>query len=250
MLPDWTCSPHRGLPLSLDGDNPEGRGYGAAMIQLPPSARLRARLLEALLPIAAGHGWTPASLKAAADSAGMSEGELMLAAPRGPLDMIDAFAQWADDQMAASLEQQNLLSMKVRERVRTAVLARLEALAPHKAAEAKAVQAMVRPFRAGEGAGFLWRTADRIWRILGDRSTDENYYSKRAMLVGVLASTGAKWLASDGEDMTATQDFLDRRIENIMQVERLKARAKPAAMMAVAMVGAAARNLAARGRAR
>ncbi len=200
---------------------------------IPPSERLRARLLEALLPIAAEKGWTQATLKEAADSLGFSEGELCLAAPRGTLDMIDAFADWGDAEMARRLESQNLLSMKIRERVRAAVVARLEAIAPWKAAEAKAVQAMIRPFRAGEGAGFVWRTSDRIWRLLGDRSTDENYYSKRAILAGVLGSTMARYLADASGDMTRTLDFLDRRIENIMQFEKLKAQAAPAAAMAV-----------------
>ncbi len=209
----------------------------------PPSERLRARLLEALLPIAADQGWTPAALRAAAAAIGLSEGEMLLAAPRGPLDMIDAFADWGDALMAARLENTDLLRLKIRDRVRTAVLARLEALAPHKEAEARAVQAMIRPFRAGEGAGFVWRTADRIWRLLGDRSTDENYYSKRAILSGVLASTTARWLADDSGDLTATKAFLDRRIDNVMQFERLKAQARPAAAMAVAAVGAAARNI-------
>lgn len=208
---------------------------------IPPSERLRARLLEALLPIAGERGWSAATLKEAADGLGFSEGELQLAAPRGTLDMIDAFADWADAGMAARLENVNLLSLKIRERVRAAVVARLETIAPHKAAEAKAVQAMIRPFRAGEGATFVWRTADRIWRLLGDRSTDENYYSKRAILVGVLGSTAARWLSEKSDDMTGTLAFLDRRIDNVMQIEKLKAQARPAGLMAVAAVGMAAK---------
>lgn len=209
---------------------------------IPPSERLRARLLTALLPIAAEKGWSPATLREAADGLGFSEGELQLAAPRGPLDMIDAFAEWGDAEMEKRLERVNLLSLKIRARVRAAVVARLEAIAPHKAAEAKAVQAMIRPFRAGDGAGFMWRTADRIWRLLGDRSTDENYYSKRAILVGVLGSTTARWLSEPDEDMTRTLDFLDRRIENVMQIEKLKAGVGPAATLAVATVTAALRR--------
>lgn len=212
------------------------------MTDLAPSERFRARLLEALLPIAAEAGWTPSSLLAAAEAAGLSEGERLLAAPRGVVDMIDAFALWADEAMEARLAAHNLLAMKIRERVRAAVVARIEAVAPWKAAEAKALQAVARPFRAGEAVTWVWRTADRIWRLLGDRSTDENYYTKRAILAGVLASTWAKWLASEGDDLGATLDFLDRRIENVMQFERLKARAKPAAAFAAAAVGAAARR--------
>lgn len=209
--------------------------------EVPPSERFRARLLAALLPIAAEKGWSTATLREAADSLGFSEGELQLAAPRGTLDMIDAFAEWGDAEMEKRLERVNLLSLKIRERVRAAVVARLEAIAPYKAAEAKAVQAMIRPLRAGEGAVFVWRTADRIWRLLGDRSTDENYYSKRAILVGVLGSTTARWLSEPGEDMTRTLEFLDRRIDNVMQIEKLKAQARPVGLMAVAAVGAAAK---------
>ena len=210
--------------------------------ETPPSVRLRARLLEALLPIAAEKGWSPVALREAAEAAGLEEGELLLAAPRGPLDMIDAFAEWADDQMAERLEAMDLLRLKVRERVRAAVLARIEAVRPWKAAVMKAVQGMARPFRAGEGVGFVWRTADRIWRILGDRSTDENYYTKRAILSGVLASTAARWFTDDTDDLGPTREFLDRRIDNVMQFETLKTRAGSMARMAVAGATVAVRG--------
>lgn len=209
-------------------------GVSGSMVALPPSARLRARLLDALLPIAAERGWSDATVREAAEAAGLDEGERLLAAQRGALDMIDAFAEWGDDRMAERLESMDLLRLKIRERVKSAVLARLEAIRPWKAAEAKALQAMARPFRAPEGARFVWRTADRIWRLLGDRSTDENYYSKRAILSGVLASTTARWFLDESEDSAVTRAFLDRRIENVMQFERLKGQVGPAATMAAA----------------
>ena len=67
----------------------------------------------------------------------------------------------------------------------------------------------------------------RIWRALGDSSTDENYYSKRAILAGVIASTAARWMLDDSADGAPTWAFLDARIENVMQFERFKTRLKP-----------------------
>lgn len=206
-----------------------------------PSARFRARLLATLLPIAGERGWTTATLKEAASAANLSEGDMALAAPGGVVDMIDAFANWGDQQMLAALEGQDLLSLKIRARVRLAIWSRLKALGPHKASEGKAIAAMARPFRAQTGAGMVWRTADRIWTALGDRSTDENYYSKRAILSGVLGSVTLCWLADRDPLWEDTARFLDQRIDNVMQFERMKAQLVPIEAIAAAAWGAAAR---------
>ncbi|HRK64926.1 MAG TPA: COQ9 family protein, partial [Terricaulis sp.] len=102
-------------------------------------------------------------------------------------------------------------------------------------------RALTRPDRAPEAARLLWRTADKIWRALGDKSTDGNFYSKRAILSGVLASTYARWFSDDSADHEATWAFLDQRIENVMQFEKFKARLKPLGEVAQSAVGIAAR---------
>jgi ubiquinone biosynthesis protein COQ9 len=87
----------------------------------------------------------------------------------------------------------------------------------------------------------VWRTADRIWRALGDTSTDGNYYSKRAILSGVIASTYARWFADESPDHEATWTFLDARIANVMQFEKFKAQLKPLSEGVQTAIGVAAR---------
>lgn len=207
-----------------------------------PSARARAQLLQALLPIAGETGFTRQAIDQAGLAAGLTPGLIELAAPRGADDMLDAFAAWADDQMEANLSGTDLLSLKIRERVKAAVLARLDALEPYKPAARRAAAAMAVPGRGpAMAASHLWQTADRIWRLLGDRSTDGNFYSKRAILTGVLGATMARWLTDDDPGRAATEAFLDARIENVMQIEKLKARAKPLEHMGTLAVSALAR---------
>jgi ubiquinone biosynthesis protein COQ9 len=82
------------------------------------------------------------------------------------------------------------------------------------------------PHHAIEGAGLIWGTADAVWNALGDTSRDVNWYTKRTTLSAVYASTVLYWL---GDTSAGDQDswaFLDRRIENVMQFEKAKARAK------------------------
>ena len=102
-------------------------------------------------------------------------------------------------------------------------------------------RALARPDRAPEAARILWRTADRIWRALGDTSTDENFYTTRAILSGVLASTYARWFTDNTPDHAETWTFLDARIENVMQFEKFKARLKPISERVQEAVGVAAR---------
>lgn len=194
------------------------------MPDLVPSQRLRARLLEAFTPIAGREGWTEAALSAAAREAGLSEGEKALAAPQGVRDMAEAFAARADAAMEAALAGTNLT--RIRERVRAGIWARLEAQATHRDAVAALTRWLARPTRAPLAAQLAWKTADALWRALGDSSTDENYYSKRAILTGVLGSVYARWL-TDAAPYAKTADFLDARIANVMQIETLKARARP-----------------------
>lgn len=206
-----------------------------------PSARFRSTILEVFVPHAAQSGWTDAAFAAAVAEAGLSEGEAMLACPRRAFDLFDAFADRADQAMLEALDGLDLPRMRIRERVTAAVRLRLEAQAPYKEAARAMSRALARPDRTPEAARLLWRTADRIWRALGDSSTDGNFYSKRAILSGVLASTYARWFADQSEEAAETWAFLDARIENVMQFEKLKARFKPVGEGVEAAIGVAAR---------
>jgi ubiquinone biosynthesis protein COQ9 len=192
-----------------------------------PSFILRERLLDAMLPEAARDGWTLKALRKAADDIRLSVGEVELAAPNGVIDLIDAVADRADREMARNLTEHDLAALKIRARVTLAIRTRLETLEPHKEAIRRSILAMSVPVRAGVAARIGWRTADRIWNGLGDTSTDANWYSKRAILAAVHAAVLFHWSNDKSEDQQSTWDFLDRRIENVMQFEKLKAQAKP-----------------------
>lgn len=202
-----------------------------------PSQLLRLRLLDAMLQIAPSQGWSESALRSAAGVAGLGEGECALAAPRGAIDVIDAFAERADDAMSAALDGMELGAMRIREKVRAGVWSRLLALEPHRQAIARSLVVLALPQHTSDGARIGWRTADRLWRALADTSTDENYYSKRAILAGVHAATLARWLADDSPDRAAASAFLDARIENVMQFEKLKARLRQAPALGEALLG-------------
>ena len=194
--------------------------------QQPHLDRIRAQLLSAALPLAPFEGWSAHTLNEAAASAGLDPGAVELACPRGVLDVLAYWSARSDRTMVAALEQAGPGAMRVRERVTFAVQQRLAAIgAQNREAASRAAARLAMPDALITAKQLLWQSADAIWRALGDRSTDYNYYTKRAILSGVLGSTLMVWLDGD-EQRTAA--FLDRRIENVMAFERFKGRVRKA----------------------
>ncbi|MCW5724386.1 MAG: COQ9 family protein [Maricaulaceae bacterium] len=196
------------------------------MTETTRAGAARARLLDAALSRAPFEGWNRAMLAAAAKDCGLTKGELELYLPGGAVELIGFWSAQADAQAAEIIAKADLKAMKIRERVGFCVLARLQTAAGHEEAASRARARLLLPDAAGEGLRLAWNVADMIWRAIGDTSTDGNYYSKRAILSGVWLSTLAVWLDEADADKPLTKAFLDRRIANVMEFEKLKAQAR------------------------
>ena len=164
--------------------------------------------------------------KAAAADAGLTEAEARAAFPRGAIDLAMAFHRRADRALAARLAETDLGALRFRERVALAVKIRLDLVEDHKEAVRRGATLFALPIYAADGARLVWETADLIWTALGDTSEDLNWYTKRAILSGVYSSTVLYWLGDGSNEHSATWDFLDRRIADVMRFEEAKAAAR------------------------
>ncbi|MFY0634602.1 MAG: COQ9 family protein [Vannielia sp.] len=183
----------------------------------------KAAILDAALPNVAFDGWSDETLKRAAEGAGVSLAEAKALFPRGAVDLALAFHARGDARMLAALGEAELEAMRFSDRIAHAVRLRLEAIEGEKEAVRRAASLMALPQNAAAGAGAVWGTADAIWRALGDESEDLNWYSKRATLSAVYSATLLYWLGDESAGREATWAFLERRIADVMQIEKLKA---------------------------
>jgi ubiquinone biosynthesis protein COQ9 len=201
-------------------------------MEAEPEARsdemLKAAVLEAALPHAGFDGFTDKVLEAAATEAGVSAAELTRLFPEGPLALVAFYSASVDREMEERLAAMDLPAMKIRARIAEAVKARLAILKRHKEAARRAAALLSLPMHAGLAAKLMYRTVDAMWRAAGDTATDFNFYSKRGILAGVYGSTLVRWFADASADEAATNEFLAARIENVMQFEKFKAKAKEA----------------------
>lgn len=192
------------------------------------NAHIKNAILEAVLPSVPFEGWTKELLENAAQECGYAKSMVHAVFPNAEHDAIVHFSHWADEKMMVILSSLNPEAMRVRDRVREAVQARLNVLASHKEAERLAVAFWMRPLRKWKGAKLVWKTADKIWRWAGDTSSDYNHYTKRALLSGVITSTTLYWLNDQSPNHHDTKGFLDRRIDNVMVIGKVAGKFKTA----------------------
>lgn len=93
----------------------------------------------------------------------------------------------------------------------------------------------------------LARMIDDVWHAAGDRSTDTNWYSKRALAAGVYAATEVYMLTDRSAAHADTWAFLDRRLEDVMAFGRVASHLRDAGVAAaggsVSVFAAAAPSL-------
>lgn len=187
---------------------------------------LKHAVIAAALPHVAAYGFTGKLLKVAAAEAGVAHGDIARLFPDGALSLIEAYSAEVDAEMEQRLAKLKLKSMPVRKRIKTAVETRLDILRPHKDAVRRAVVHLSLPPNVALGAKLIYRTVDGMWRAAGDVSTDFNFYTKRGIVAGVYTATMMRWFTDASADEALTEAFLAARIENAMQVEKLKARVR------------------------
>ena len=188
-----------------------------------PLEKLRRELALAVGENAVFDGWTPKAVESTALQLGIDPLQARLAMPKTAAAMIDVYIEEVDRALQAYFTPERLAGMKIREKIRQLIWRRLEIMRPAREAVRRALAVLAMPQNLPLALRISWRTADLMWRIAGDVSTDFNHYTKRMTLGAVYGSTLLAWLDDGSEDWSATAAFLDRRIDEVMRFEKLKA---------------------------
>jgi ubiquinone biosynthesis protein COQ9 len=197
---------------------------------------IKAKLLDAAKMHVPFDGWSEDAFQAAIRDTGIEPGLARAVCPRGAVDLALAYHAEGDALMLERLTTEDLSQMRFRDRVAAAVRYRLEAV-DDKELVRRGMTLFSLPIYAADGAKAVWGTCDLIWTALGDTSDDVNWYTKRATLSGVYSTTLLYWLGDDSPGHEATWAFLDRRIDNVMSFEKLKAQMRDNKALSGLMAG-------------
>ena len=190
------------------------------MMRHPERSLERDTAIEAMLPHVAFDGWGRSALALGLADAGMEADEVELLFPLGTTDMVATFCDWTDRRMAEAAAA--LTETRLSRRVKAVIALRLEQNRGFKEAIRRAIGVLALPGNGLIALGCTARTIDAIWHAAGDRSADFSWYTKRAILTPVYATTLLFWLHDQSEDDMDTLAFLDRRLAGVARLGRLK----------------------------
>ncbi len=181
-------------------------------------------ILARALANAAFDGWNDRALYRAAGEAGYERSMVLRAFPGGARDLLDFYLLEADKDLIRACRDLDLPSLKIRQRIAAIVRCRLELSLDDREAVRRAFALLLLPGYLPLGIGHLARTMDVMWRLAGDNATDFNWYTKRALLSGVYLSTLLYWLNDESEEFAETWEFLERRIADVMKIQKGRGR--------------------------
>lgn len=190
---------------------------------------LRLDLAPAVAEAAVFDGWSDLAIENAALAEGVDPDVARFAFAQGrarptAMAMITAWIARIDRDMVENLSAERLGTMSIRERIRTLVQFRLDQVAGREEALRRAQVEMAKPQNVAAALRLAWSSADAMWQLAGDTSTDTNHYTKRATLAALYTATLAVYAEDRSDDHADARAFLARRIEGVMRFEKAKAR--------------------------
>jgi ubiquinone biosynthesis protein COQ9 len=185
--------------------------------------------LRATLPYVPRLGWSWAALQAGLRDLGRDGQEAEWLFPGGPIEAVEAWCDLADREMEEAARAEDLLALRIPDRIRRVLTLRLEANEAHKDAIRRALALQSLPWNLASALRTVARTADSMWAAAGDTSADLSWYTRRATLSGVYGTTLAFWLQDDEPGFPATRAFLDRRLDDLARLQGKRPKAPSAA---------------------
>ncbi len=181
-------------------------------------------LLAAILEHVPFDGWSLQAMVAAERDLDLPPGTARRLFMGGPKEVLEFSSAQADLRMLEALAKEDLSKLRIHRRIALAVRLRLEQDASNREAVARAVSYLALPGHHVLAAKCLYATVDCMWHGIGDTSTDFNFYSKRALLAGVVSSTVLYWLQDESEGFKESWAFLDRRINDVLKIQKVRGR--------------------------
>ena len=186
-------------------------------------SRVKQKLVDQAIKNVIFEGWTWNAINSSASFLDIEKDALKEILPNGPRDLVREFVTSLDSQMLARISKLKLEGMPIRMRIYTAVKIRIELYKHYKEQIRGLISYLSFPGNITFGTSLTFKTVSKIWYAVGDESTDFSYYTKRGLLTAIYSATLLYWLSDDSKDSEDTWSFLERRIEDVMKIPKIKA---------------------------
>lgn len=175
---------------------------------------LRAKILEGALKHVPREGWSREAISAAVDDLKLSPACHGLVT-NGGVDLVHSVMDLASKHVANAMNSADLSAIPVNERIVLGVRSRLEFIAPYRLVWAQAMALGALPQHLPATAERLLRSADDLWWLAGDTSTDIHWYSRRLLLCSVIVASELHLITDASTGNADTWAFIERRVNDV-----------------------------------
>ena len=140
----------------------------------------------------------------------------------GAIDFIEVFSEIIDIEVKNNYNDIENKPQRIPEKIKKLILIRFSLCHKYKEAIRSSLSITALPNNSKKSIKMLYRTCNSIWRISGDNATDFSFYTKRISLAAVYSSTLFFWLNDESIDNENTEQFLDRRLNDISKISKFK----------------------------
>ncbi len=145
--------------------------------------------------------------------------------PDGFLSLIMEVNEIINERIRKEKRPSNFKNFKINEKIQFFVIRRLEIL-NELLDKFKFFKESVKPFMILNSSKLLFKIADEIWYLSGDRSTDYNYYTKRFILMKIYALTFSFYIFDRSLNLENTKKFLKKQIDLVLGFGKFKKKIK------------------------
>lgn len=182
----------------------------------------REKIINNLLQIVPFSGWNDSAMQEACEKAGLDKESHKIYFSDGPKQAITMISKDISDRMVNKISELDIEKMSIRDKIKNALLIRLELYSNHKMLIRKNFEYFSMPQNSIYALKELYNTVDIIWKAIGDKSISFDYYTKRLTLSAIYTSTILYWFSDESENYQETKDFIDRRITDVMEFHKFK----------------------------
>ena len=192
--------------------------------------QIRIELIKAMLTHVPFDGWTWEAMEQGAIDIGYEHKKTSSERIKifkdlfknGSIDFIDIFSEIIDLEVKKNYNSIETKPERVPEKIKKIIMIRLNLCQKYKEAVRSSISLSAIPVNTKISINILYRTCNSIWRIVGDKSTDFSFYTRRISLAAVYTSTLLFWLNDKSNNNIETEFFLDRRLKDISKISSLK----------------------------
>ncbi|MES2676981.1 MAG: COQ9 family protein [Pseudomonadota bacterium] len=184
------------------------------------------KVLNHFLEICLFEGWNQKALEMAFAKAEIDIKFLPFIFENGCEDLADFFIRTIDEKMQEAAIGVDFGAMKIRDKIKNLVKIRLKINQEYKPQLQKLIHFYLQPKNISGALKNSYKTADLMWKLAGDNSTDYNFYSKRIILAKIYIRVLVYFVKDESENYQKTLDLLDSQIEKVMQFAAFKFKVK------------------------